>query len=594
MNRLTAPNAYDSRASSPWGPPNIWDSLAAILIFSVLILVGFYGRQMVGKFSLGQSIPIYLEPKYLPHYAMRTVIRLFIALSWSWIFTFIFGTMAAKNRLAARIILPAIDILQSVPILSFLSLAIAGFIVLFKGNLLGPEFAAIFAVFTAQVWNITLGFYQSLSSVPYEFKEVGRMHQLSSWKSFWKIEVPFCMPSLVWNTMISMSGSWFFVIACEAFSVAGASVTLPGIGSYIFMAINKANHQAIYAAIVAMLLVILGYDQLIFRPLVYWLNRFEAHEEEEIKRPLIVELFYRGKMIHILSYWLNLFSAFWLNLPWLNHSPSTLKRSERQFNLNLDSWHFAAILTGKILLIFSAAALFGYIGFSALKYLRTFLTLPLLTKVLTLGVFTGIRVIVLVLLASVIWVPVGVWVGLRPRLVKFIQPLLQFVAAFPANLLFPWVAIIILRFKLNVELCVAPLMILGTQWYILFNVIAGISQLPSDLKLVAANLQISGWLWWKRIILPYLAPYLITGAITAAGGAWNASIVAEIVNWGPWHLEATGLGAFIQKSFNANNTEHLLLGTLVMCLVVLLLNQAIWQPLYNYALKRLEQNQGET
>ncbi len=597
--------------------PNVWDLIAIVAILGALIVFCFYCGQMAGRYQLGQPIPIYLDIKYLPTYSIRTTIRLFVALLWSLLFTFIVGTWAAKSQQAARIILPVLDILQSVPILSFLSFAISAFIMLFKGRLLGPEFAAIFGVFTSQVWNITLGFYQSLSSVPSELNEVGVVFGLTPWQRLWKIEVPYCLPSLIWNAMVSMSGSWFFVIACETFSVAGSDVTLPGIGSYIYQAISHADIHAIYAAIVAMLLVILLYDQLIFRPLVYWTEIFKEEEEEENENdnyygdedavtsqqanhcPWVVSLFRRGKLIHILGRGLGHVSRGLINcrlFNWLFSLPhvsygrrdndkTAMPRFSEQTQLRAPMVRLA----GKIGLLVVAGLLLtgvGYLAHYLYQAILTKFTFYDLVSLLALGVFTSIRVMSLVLLATVIWVPIGVWIGLRPRLVKWMQPLLQFVAAFPANLLFPSFAILIISFKLNVELWVSPLMILGTQWYILFNVIAGVSQLPKDLRLVAQNLQVTGWLWWKRLILPHIAPYLVTGVMTAAGGAWNASIVAEVVAWGNIRLEATGLGAYIQKNFETGNTENLVMGTIVMCLFVLFINRLIWQPLYNHVINR--------
>ncbi len=573
-------STYSTHTLMTWQGLNLWDAAALSLIISIIILIGFHTGQIAGKYQLGQTIPIHLDPRYLPSYAVRTTIRLFVALLWSIIFTFIFGTWAAKNRNASRLILPAIDVLQSVPILSFLSFAVSGFIMLFEGNMLGPEFAAIFGVFTSQVWNITLGFYQSLRGVPPELREVGIIFHLSPWQRFWKIEVPSCMPSLIWNSMISMSGSWFFVIACEAFSIAGTNITLPGIGSYIYLAISRADTKAIYSAIVAMLLVILFYDQLIFRPLIYWTESFQEEDDGDSECPWVVELFRRGKMTHLLGTAMGWLANLWINCRLFNRrSP---KRASNQF---ITRWPTSFVLTTKVMGTTAILVTAGYISYLACHYLSSEFTTKDVVPVLALGIFTGTRVMALVLIATIIWVPVGVWIGLRPRLVRLVQPILQFVAAFPANLLFPSLTILIITFKLNIEIWVSPLMILGTQWYILFNVIAGVSQLPKDLRFVADNLQLTGWLWWKRLILPHIAPFLVTGIVTAAGGAWNASIIAEIVTWGDIRLQATGLGAYIQNSFESGNTKQLILGTIVMCLIVLLINRLVWQPLYNYIME---------
>lgn len=566
---------YTKNEATIWSIPNYWDLIAVALVFAFIILAAWGAKQMTAPYSLGEAIPISLNPKHLPMYAIRTTIRLFIALFFSLLFTFTFGTFAAKNKHAERLIIPAIDILQSVPVLSFLSITVTGFIFIFKNSMLGPECAAIFAIFTSQVWNMALGFYQGVKTVPNNLKEAADIFHLSAWQRFWKIDVPFSMPGLIWNMMMSMSGSWFFVIASEAFSVANQNVTLPGIGSYISLAIAHANSKAIMYAILCMLIVIFLYDQFLFRPLIYWTEKFKENQDEDDKTPRswVVNLFQRTKFLRSTTTLLRSFADFWINLkPLSKSSNSTNSKNIPNIIIKINY----LILSAAILIaaVFVWRFVFSNVSFAEARH------------VLILSLYTGIRVMFLIFLASLVWVPIGVWIGLRPRIATAIQPVVQFLAAFPANLFFPIVAMLIVTLKLNIEIWVTPLMILGTQWYILFNVIAGTSALPKELKLAAANFKVTGLLWWRRCILPGIAPYFITGAITAAGGAWNASIIAEVINWGDIKLEATGIGSYIQINFNNGDFPRIALGTIIMCIMVLLINRLLWRPLYNITIEK--------
>lgn len=568
---------YTKNEATIWSIPNYWDLIAMALIFTGIVLLAWGAKQMAVSYRIGDVISISLDVRYLPAYALRTTMRLFTALFFSLIFTLIFGTWAAKSQRAERLIIPTIDLLQSVPVLSFLSITVTVFIFIFKNSMLGPECAAIFGIFTSQVWNMALSFYQGVKTVPKELKEAARIFHLSTWQRFWRIEVPFSMPSLLWNMMMSMSGSWFFVIACEAFSVAGQNVTLPGVGSYIALAISQANNRAIIYAIICMLIVIFLYDQLLFRPLIYWTEKFKESQDDDDKAPRawLISLFQRTKFLRSTTLWLDRLADLWINLKPLSSNEKTT--SPKESSLVETMIYYFVLL---VILIFTATVIW--------RFVFTNTSLTEVKHVALLGLFTGMRVMSLIFLSSIIWVPIGVWIGLHPRLAVIAQPIIQFLAAFPANLLFPIATLLIVTFKLNVEIWVAPLMMLGTQWYILFNVIAGTSALPKELKLVAANFKVHGFLWWRRLILPGIAPSFITGAITAAGGAWNASIVAETISWGTTKLQATGLGAYIQASFISGDFPRLALGTIVMCLMVLLINRLFWRPLYNMAIERFE------
>ena len=554
------------------------DFLLLTLVFLVLFFFAWAGKQMATPYFIGEQIPITLNPSQLPFYAMRTVLRMFIALVISILFTFAVGAMAAKNRRAEQLIIPAIDILQSVPVLSFLAITVTGFIRLFPGSMLGPECASIFVIFTSQVWNITFSFYQSLKTVPHALREASDMFQLSSWQRFWKVEVPFSMPGLLWNLMMSMSASWFFVVLSEAISVAHQEIRLPGVGSYIALAIQNKSLVAVGYAILTMIIVIFIYDQILFRPLIAWSEKFKMEQDpcETPYQSWLLNLTRNSRLMKHMHRGIKyLRSAFINNTLLSRHSkkitkvpnPSKQKQLDYLWNLFL----LASIVCG---------------GYVLINYILSELKPSELIHVLLLGAATGTRVIILIILSSILWIPVGVWIGLRPQISQRIQPIIQFLAAFPANLFYPLFVIAIVHFNLNVEIWVTPLMILGTQWYILFNVIAGASQIPRDLYQAADNFGVTGWQWWRQLALPGIFPYYITGAITAAGGAWNASIVAEWVSWGNTTLKATGLGEYITANTISGDFPKIALGTAMMCLYVLVFNRLIWRPLYRLAEER--------
>ena len=561
---------------------NRWDWWLLTIIFLILCFLGWTSQQMVVPYKLGMPLIISLNPLQLPGYALRTALRLLLALFLSLFFTFIVGVIAAKNKRAEQIIIPTLDILQSIPVLSFLSIFITGFIRLFPNSLFGPECAAIFAIFTAQVWNMTFSFYQSLKGVPTDLQEVAAIFKLSAWQCFWKIEVPYAMPSLLWNMMMSMSASWFFVVLSESIAVSKQIINLPGIGSYIALAITHHDLHAVAYAMLMMLMVIIIYDQLLFRPLLAWSEKFkfDVGLDETEAQSWIIDWIRNGKLMHHFLDWFNKIKNKIINIQ------CAFPKTKLSFNLNKRGIRpQSRALPAKILVI-----LFWFGLISAMTMLikigLNIFTLKDILHTIVLGAITGSRVLVLIVLSSLIWIPIGVKIGLRPRLAAKIQPLIQCAAAFPANLFYPLVVIAIVRFNGNSEIWLTPLMILGTQWYILFNVIAGALYIPRELYLVANNLGLKGWMWWKYLALPGIFPFYITGAIAAAGGAWNASIVAECVSWGNSTVRATGLGAYIQESVLVGDFPKIALGTAVMCLYVLTFNRCIWQPLYRLAEER--------
>ena len=550
-----------------------WDVLAVLLILGLLVFLAEASRHLFEPLTELQLQPLSLEPANLPQYAARTSLRIFIAMAVSLLFTFTYATLAAKNRQAERLLIPLLDILQSVPILGFISITVVFFMALAPGRVLGAEFAAVFAIFTSQAWNMAFSFYQSLRTVPTELVEAARNFRLSPWTSFWRLDVPFAMPQLIWNMMMSMSGSWFFVVASEAISVGNTTVTLPGIGSYIALAIEKRDLLAVGYAIGTMLVVILIYDQLLFRPLVAWADRFRFEQEagDLPPRSWVLDVLRRSRLVDRLA---RPFALLWRRSLVSRRSESVvaLKREARAQHPWI-TFQWLAVLVG-----LSAVALW-----QVARFITEGITPADVATTLLLGLATLTRVVILIAVASVIWVPIGVWVGTRPHAANLVQPVAQFLAAFPANLLFPVAVSAIVALKLNPNIWLSPLMILGTQWYILFNVVAGAVAIPAELRAAGANFRVRGWLWWRRIALPAVLPYYVTGAITASGGSWNASIVAEVASWGNEHLEAYGLGAYVAKQTEAGDFHRIALGIAVMSLFVVVINRVFWRPLYLYA-----------
>jgi NitT/TauT family transport system permease protein len=551
--------------------PNRWDWILLPLVLGVLVAVAFGAMQMSRPFIVGQVTEISLDPAYLPYYLLRTMLRMFTALGCSLLFSFAFAAIASKYRAAEKIMIPMLDVLQSVPILGFQAIAIAPFIALFPGNLLGVECAAIFAIFTSQAWNMAFSLYQSMRTVPPELHEASRVFCQSGWQRFWRLELPFAMPGLLWNMMMSMSGGWFFLVAAEAISVAGQDIKLPGIGAYIAVAIEAENGRAIAWAIFAMLAGIMLYDQLFFRPLLAWADkfRFEESQGESAQGSWLLDWGRRSR-------WMRAFTGrFWAllgrALGWFSTRPGArVVKPSSEASRKLWAWAWDAVI--------GVAAL--YAAYSLVVFVHHDVGWREAAGVVGLGLITLARVLLLIGLASLVWVPIAVWIGLRPQYSERVQALAQFLAAFPVNLMFPIVVYLLVTLKLNPNIWLSPLMVFGTQWYILFNVVAGASTIPNELRLAADNLGLKGWLKWKRVYLPAIFPAYVTGAITASGGSWNASIVAEYVTWGKTSLVADGLGSYIKQMTDAGDFHRIALGIGVMCVFVMLLNRFFWRKLY--------------
>ncbi|KMW44553.1 ABC transporter permease subunit [Ralstonia insidiosa] len=559
-------------------PPNRFDLALLPIILAAIVLVAFAAKQMNVPYTPGETqLDVSLDVAQLPYYLLRTSIRMLLALGASLAFSFAFAAIASKNRTAEKVMVPALDILQSIPVLGFLSITVTGFIALFPGNLVGVECAAIFAIFTSQAWNMAFSLYQSFRTIPTDLEEAATVFRLSKWQRFWRLEVPFAMPGLLWNMMMSMSGGWFFVVASEAISVSGHDIKLPGIGSYISLAIQQQNLAAIGWAILTMLIGILLYDQLLFRPLVAWADRFrfDAMSSEREPQSWLLDLLRRSEWVKALLERTAALAE--RTLSWGAERTRPTASNSNGF-ARFPWWNRVA----DVIIILAALAAVVHI----LQFVRSEVGWAEVGHVLWLGFLTMTRVILLIALAALIWVPIGIRIGLNPNVARIAQPVAQFMAAFPANLMFPLAVMLIARFSLNPEIWLSPLMIFGTQWYILFNVIAGATGIPTELRLAARNFGLRGWLLWKRFLIPAVFPNLLTGLVTAAGGSWNASIVSEYVTWGDRTLVATGLGSYIAEMTSKGDFPRIALGIVVMSLFVVGFNRLLWNRLYDIAQER--------
>jgi NitT/TauT family transport system permease protein len=560
--------------------PNLYDLAIFVLIAGAFVALAHGAREMTAPAARLVVEPITLDPANLPEYALRTTLRMFAAIVASLMFTFVVATLAAKSRKAELVIIPALDILQSVPVLGFLTFTVVFFVGLFPGNEFGAECASIFAIFTSQAWNMAFSFYQSLRTVPRDLDEVSRHFGLSPWLRFWRLDAPFAAPGLIWNTMMSMSGGWFFVVASEAITVGDTTIKLPGIGSWLAVAIEAKDIHAVLLAVAAMAVVILIYDQLVFRPIVAWADKFRFEQTAAQQRPRswVYDLWRRGRLIRQLSRataWLGgRVSMLPLGLARPPRAPTSPAAGSAAGRLADRLWQL-------VVLVLVALALWRIVVF-----VRTALGWHDLVTALGFGLLTFTRVAVLIALASMVWVPIGVWIGLRPAVATRVQPLAQFLAAFPANVLFPIAVVAIVSFHLNPDIWLSPLMVLGTQWYILFNVIAGASAFPTDLREASTLFRLRTWQWWRQVIMPGILPYYVTGALTATGGSWNASIVAEVASWGDTRLEAAGLGSYIADASAAGDYPRVVLGIAVMSVMVVACNRLVWRPLYRLAERR--------
>jgi NitT/TauT family transport system permease protein len=572
------PERYPQRASTAKSWVSRWDLLLLPLVIGIFFTLAWAASHTPPGHYAAAVPSLSLNPALLPLYAVKTTLRMAVALAISFAFTIAIGGWAAKSARAEKILIPLLDIAQSVPILGFLPFALLWIAKYLPDPIWSAEIAAVFAIFTSQVWNMTFSYYQSVKLQPKALAQAADVFQLSRWQRFRRLEFPHAVPQLVWNTMMSVSGGWFFVVAAEAITVANHHVLLPGIGSYISVAIAHRDLGAIGWAILAMFVVIMLYDQLAFRPMMAWADKFRLDSVRgEGPKSWVLDLWRRSGLVAALG----LFSERLGEHIRRRHGARTRAPArERPRIIRLSprlgdtTWNLILGAVAVAIVVFLSLYIVSDVGTGEIA------------RVFLLGFYTLVRVLVLTLLASLVWVPIGILIGLSPKWSRRAQPFVLFISAFPANLLFPLVVVVILTWSLNLQIWLSPLMVLGAQWYILFNVIAGAQQIPGGLREAADSFGLKGWPRWRRLYLPAILPAYITGGITAAGAAWNASIVAEFVTWGGHTLVADGLGSYITIEAAAGDQPRLVLGIAVMIIYVLLMNRLIWTRLYRLAERR--------
>ncbi len=513
----------------------------------------------------------------LPYYTLRSVFRMMLALIASLIFTIVYGSLAARSRRLGKVLIPLLDILQSVPILGFLSATVTIWLVIFPGSMMGVEAASIFAIFTSQAWNMTFSFHRSLLSEPKELDEAVRSLQLTHWQRFWVLDMPNAMIPLLWNCMMSVGGGWFFLTASEMISVNNHTYALPGVGSFVAQSAAENKLGNIWWAILSMIVVVLAIDFFLWKPLTAWSERFRITQSasDEERKSAILTLIRHSHADEVIS---KLFLPIreWLELATRPFGRTGAKWPRKASARKLGDLIFNIVT---IVLILAAAA-------QMLYFVATRTGLQEFATAGVLGVLTFARVAVLIFVSSLIWVPIGVYIGVNPKISRIMQPVVQILASFPANFIFPFAIMWFMAWHIDLGWGSIILMALGTQWYILFNVIAGASAIPDDLREMARSFRLSRVLKWKTLILPAIFGSWCTGGITAAGGAWNASIVAEIVEYGKNRMATQGLGAYITNATTVGDSVKTLVGVTVMSLIVVLSNRLFWAPLQRYSAKR--------
>ncbi|CUY25104.1 Bicarbonate transport system permease protein CmpB [Serratia marcescens] len=545
----------------------------AIGVFFIAFFIRAWG-DMHGDFNEQNVSAISLDAWNLLYYSLRTSMRFLLGMAWSLLFSVVFAVLAARYTPLRRVILPFVNFMESVPLVGFLTFTTVYFLNLYPHSVMGLECTAIFAVFTGQAWNMMLTLYQTLRIVPKELDEAARSFNYNPWQRFWRLEFIYSVPGLLWNAMVSQSAAWFALVASEAIPVGDRSVELPGVGSYIAEALAQQNVPAILYAIVALAANIVLLDQLVFRPLVRYTARFK-YEDVTANRPLGNPWFYNSLAFsHVgaaLGHTLRALADLWLfKLPrlWYALGLHRLFRLAAKGNwLWRSLWYLGVVL---------ACVWFGYRLWEYFPK-QYFAMLP------EWMLLTTARVAAAMLLSVAIFTPLGVWIGMNPRLVKIFQPIIQILAAIPPNIFYPLIAAFIAIYHQDLGWWAIPMIMLGTQWYVLFNVIAGVSAIPTQITEVSETFGLRRFRWWRYYMLPAIFPYIVTGIISAAGGAWNSAIAAEVIQWGSTTLSATGLGAFISVVTDAGKNPESALGCAAMCALVALCIIFVWQPLYRIA-----------
>jgi NitT/TauT family transport system permease protein len=548
----------------------------------VLYAVVKLGQAMTVNFTPGRApVTISTDIADVPYYAARSLLRMFIALGLSTVFTLVYGTAAARLRRAEKVLVPILDVLQSIPILVFLPIALTFFIKIFPDSLLGLELASIFVIFTSQAWNMTFSFYHSLISQPTELDEAARMYRLTKWQRFWKLDVPSSAIGLIWNMMMSMGGGWFFLTASEAVTVfvhgKGVSESLPGMGSYMAAAVSHGSYSEVTIAIVVMVVLVVGTNFFVFRPLVAWSDKFRLESSESVDKPksIVLDILRRSSIPRLVGRASHPVGRF------LDRLTRPFGLAEYPLRADGRKRHAGDVVFWTVIVGIS-----GAVAIAGLIYLNAHLGFARFPSLIGYGFATFGRVVVLLAVSTVIWVPIGVKIGMSPKLARYAQPVVQVLASFPAILLFPFATLIFIELGISLDYGAILLMMLGAQWYILFNVIAGASSIPNDLREMMVTMRLTRRQRWRQVILPAIFPAYVTGGITAAGGAWNASIVAELVTWHHHTLNAWGLGNYIATASNQGKFAYLIAGGIVMSAFVVVVNRLFWRRLYRLAESR--------
>ena len=548
-------------------------------------LAAFFAVVSTGVYWLQKPIPVVpisSSMSALPLYAFYSIVRMVIAYFLSLAFAVSYGYIAAYNARIEPWMIAVLDILQSIPVLSFLPPVVLAMVSLIPGHQMGIEMAVIFLIFTGQCWNLAFSFYTSLKTIPREMLEASRIYRYSGWQRFWQLEMPFSTIGLVWNSIVSVAGGWFALIFCETFTMGARNFQLPGLGSYIQTATNDGDVHALLAGIAAVILIVVATDQLVWRPLIAWSDKFkfeQVESAEQVKSP-ILEVIRRSKICQTLP------GKIWdrVEEPVCRRLAHT---RECRVVKPLDDAQ-----TGKASPVLWALAVAGALAVSwaaaqAIFMLRN-VTLGDLRLLLEGAAATFLRVNAALLISAAWTIPVGVAIGLNQRLARVVQPVAQIMASVPATAFFPVLLIGLVKIGGGLGIGSIALMLLGTQWYVLFNVIAGAMSIPSDLREVASLYRFTRWQRWTRLILPGIFPYLITGMVTASGGAWNASVMAEYSHVQGATLQTIGLGAQIDAATDSGSFSMLLMATMMISLMVVTMNRLVWRRLYRLAETRFK------
>jgi NitT/TauT family transport system permease protein len=587
---VTAPTPTTARhgtplpptATRPAGSRWTWAFVIDIAVF-LFVFAAIYGIYAIGHAWLGPATPaahISQSPRALPRYAFYSLVRISIAYALSLVFALGYGYVAASSRRAEIVLIPLLDILQSIPVLSFLPGVMLAMVALFPRRQIGAELGSILLIFTGQVWNIAFSFYSSLKTEPRDLKEAARIYRFGGWQRFVELDLPFSTIGLVWNSMMSVAGGWFFLMACEMFVLGDRDFRLPGLGSFLQTAAGNGDTRSILWGLAAMVAVIVLLDQLVWRPVIVWADKFKFEQVESPGGTQYTLLRLIGRASFAIRAYRFIIRPF---ADWLTITFDVGRRAAATFTAPKQN------RSRHVLLIVLAAVVVG-LGFAVYHAVRELsdLTRHDYFELLRSAALTFVRVNAALLIGALWTIPVGVAIGSSPKLARIAQPLAQLAASIPATALFPVILLFLIRLRGGLEIAAMTLMLLGTQWYILFNVIAGAMAIPTDLKEAARIFRFSDWDRWRYLILPAVFPYLVTGMVTASGGAWNASIVAEYFHFQGKIVSTTGLGSTISRASDAGHFDILLAATLIMATVVVLINRLVWRRLYRLASARFK------